>query len=163
MRLRNISSHLDGAMTRSVHQNFWAGGFLYNASRQAVLLHQRDGKTTINPHKWAFFGGSNEGGETYIECCLREFEEEIGLKLKAHELRQLREYMNIPADQYRVVFYVESEVDEAELILGEGAGFAWIELARVFDYDLSDLTRDDLRYFVRGIAGTGKMQGPRQH
>ena len=37
------------------------------------------------------------------------------------------------------------------IVLGEGAGFAWIELDRVFGCDLSPLTRDDLGYFVKHL------------
>jgi 8-oxo-dGTP pyrophosphatase MutT (NUDIX family) len=135
-------------MTQQKYQDFWAGGFLYDRAAQAVFLHKRDGKTKINPHKWAFFGGQNEGDETYVECFIREFQEEIGLKVLPTELKHLCEYMNTLVNQYRVVFYVESTVREEELVLGEGAGFAWIKLSEVFQYDLADRTCEDLRYFL---------------
>ena len=135
-------------MMQPKYQDFWAGGFLYDRAAQAVFLHKRDGKTKINPHKWAFFGGQSEGNETHIECFIREFEEEIGLKVRPEEPKHLREYMNTLVNQYRVVFYVESAVREEELVLGEGAGFSWIKLADVFQYDLADRTREDLKYFL---------------
>jgi 8-oxo-dGTP diphosphatase len=135
-------------MTQEKYRDFWAGGFLYDRAAQAVFLHKRDGKTKINPHKWAFFGGQGEGDETYVECFIREFQEEIGLKVEPSELKHLREYMNTLVNQYRVVFYVESAVREEELVLGEGAGFSWIKLSEVFRYDLADRTREDLKYFL---------------
>ena len=134
-------------MTQATHENFWAGGFLYNRAAQSVFLHKRDGNTPINPHKWAFFGGQSEMGESYVECFVRELEEEIGLRVRFNEARPLREYMNTLVNQYRVVFYVESAVPVERLVLGEGAGFAWIELSQVEQLDLADRTREDLRYF----------------
>ena len=86
-------------------------------------------------------------GESYVECFVRELEEEIGLRVRFNEARPLREYMNTLVNQYRVVFYVESAVPVERLVLGEGAGFAWIELSQVEQLDLADRTREDLRYF----------------
>ena len=140
-------------MTRGlrVPEPFGAACFLYDRATQSVLLHRRDGKTTVNPHKWALFGGHGEPGETDVACCLRELEEEIGLRLEPRELKRLRRYMNAEARQYRVVFYVEKRVELAELVLGEGAGFAWVELAKLDALDLSARAREDLRYFVERL------------
>ncbi len=141
-------------MTRSlrVPEPFAAACFLYDRATQSVLLHKRDGNTTVNPHKWAFFGGHAEPGETDVQCCLRELKEEIGLSLRPRDLKRLRRYMNTEARQYRVVFYVEKRVELSELVLNEGAGFAWIELAKVEALDLSARSREDLRYFIARIA-----------
>lgn len=130
------------------YDSFWAGGFLYNRTARAVFLHKRDGNTPVNPHKWAFFGGQNEHGESYLQCFVREMGEEIGLKIRPEEPIHLREYMNELVQQYRVVFYVESSVSQDRLVLGEGAGFAWISLADVWKFDLADKTREDLQFFV---------------
>ncbi len=135
-----------------VSEPFAAGCFLYDRDRQSVLLHKRDGNAPVNPSKWAFFGGHGEPGETDVACCLRELAEEIGLVLQAADLRRLRSYMNTEAGQYRVVFYVEKRVELDQLVLGEGEGFAWIELSKVDELDLSARARDDLRYFCQHIA-----------
>jgi 8-oxo-dGTP pyrophosphatase MutT (NUDIX family) len=141
-------------MTRGlrVPEPFAAACFLYDRATQSVLLHQRDGNTTVNPNKWAFFGGHCEPGETDVACCLRELKEEIGLSLRPRDLKRLRRYMNSELGQYRVVFYVEKRVELADLVLSEGAGFAWIELAKVETLDLSARARDDLRYFIERIS-----------
>src|SRR5579872_2133285 len=104
-------------MTRGlrVPEPFAAACFLYDRATQSVLLHKRDGKTSVNPHKWAFFGGRGEPGETDVACCLRELEEEIGLSLRPRDLRRLRRYMNVEAKHYRVVFYVEKRIELSEL------------------------------------------------
>lgn len=56
--------------------------------------------------------------------------------------------MNTEANQYRVVFYVETAVSADQLVLGEGAGFEWVKLSEVNQLDLSERTRDDLQFFV---------------
>lgn len=129
-------------------RRFWAGGFLYDRGAQAVFLHQRDGKTKINPYRWAFFGGEGEVGESYLDCFLRELEEEIGLKLTAAEPRKLLDYFYPERNQQRVVYYVESSVPAERLTLGEGAAFAWVSLAGVYELDLADRTREDLQFFM---------------
>src|SRR5207244_6114350 len=63
---------------------FWAGGFLFDAQARKVLLHLRDEQTPFNPIRWAFFGGLNEGNESFGECFIRELHEEIGLRSEEH-------------------------------------------------------------------------------
>ena len=63
-------------------EKFWAGGFLYDRKKDSVFLHKRDGNTQVNPNKWAFFGGLNEGPESFAECFIRELHEEIGLAIQ---------------------------------------------------------------------------------
>ncbi len=140
-------------MSPAVHTDFWAGGFLFDRPRNAVLLHLRDGKTPINPHKWAFFGGQGEHGESYVEGFVREMAEEIGLRFLPSQALPLREYMNTLVNQYRVVFYVETYVPTEQLVLGEGAGFDWFPLDAALRLDLAQRTRDDLDYFIaQGLA-----------
>jgi 8-oxo-dGTP pyrophosphatase MutT (NUDIX family) len=118
-----------------------------------VLLHHRDGNTTANPHKWAFFGGQGEQNESYIDCFVREMAEEIGLRLQPAQAVHLREYINTSINQYRVVFYVEIYVPIEQLVLGEGAGFGWFTLDAALRLDLAQRTREDLDYFIaRGLA-----------
>lgn len=131
---------------------FYAGGFLYNPETKHILLHQRDGNTAINPNKWAFFGGTSEYGESAIDCCLREWKEELGIdNISAKNLIALRDYLNIEQGTWRYVFYTESTLKKESMILGEGADFAWIPIEKVFEYDLTDKTQEDLRYFLETI------------
>jgi 8-oxo-dGTP pyrophosphatase MutT (NUDIX family) len=135
-------------MADGKHDIYWAGGFLYDRDTKSILLHKRDGNTRSSPHKWAFFGGHNEGAESGAECFVRELEEEIGLRVRVDEARWLREYLNTDTNQHRIVFYVEKAVPVEQLILGEGAGFAWVKLSEVEGFDLANKTRDDIRYFL---------------
>ena len=135
-------------MLNQQYTDFWSGGFLYNRPQHAVFLHKRDGKTRINPHKWSFFGGQSEPDESYLDCFVRELWEEINLRIEPGEACLLRAYINTEANQYRVVYYVESTVSADRLILGEGAAFAWFPMKEAFELDLSIRTREDLEYFA---------------
>lgn len=129
---------------------FFAGGFLFNPTTQEVLLHLRDGNTTVNPHKWGFFGGTSEENESPKECCVREWREELGINISTEELVPLCSYLNVERNTFRHVFYIESTLKKEEMVLGEGADFDWISLDKVFDFDLTVSTRKDLEYFLQG-------------
>jgi 8-oxo-dGTP diphosphatase len=101
---------------------------------------------------WAFFGGGGEPGETDVECCLRELREEIGLDLQPHELQRLREYADTEQQEYQVTFYAEKAVPLDELVLGEGAGFAWVPLTEAEKLPMNKHTRDDIRYFAAKLC-----------
>jgi 8-oxo-dGTP diphosphatase len=148
-----FAASADQNRRRMTKQRFHACGFLYDPGRRAVLLHLRDGNTSNNPNRWAFFGGLNEGAETYVECFLRELKEEIGLQLREGEARYLREYPDAASGIHRAVFYAQSTVREDELVLGEGAGFKWIALTELDRFDLTENTRDDLAYFAARVPG----------
>lgn len=132
-----------------MNDRFYSGGFLYNPQTKSVLLHQRDGNTKIEPHKWAFFGGLGENAETPKECFIRELKEEIGFNVSPEEVKELRDYLNIKLNTHRYIFFIESLLtDTSKLVLGEGAGFQWIPLEKVFEYDLTEKTRKDLKFFL---------------
>lgn len=127
---------------------FYAGGFLFNLKNSAVLLHLRDDKTPVHPNQWGFFGGLNEGNESPKECFMREFKEETGIELDENTVKPLCDYLNTIRQTWRYVFYAESEIDKSAIALTEGAGFDWIPLDKVFDYDLTVKTRQDLKTFL---------------
>lgn len=131
---------------------FSAAVFLYDPDTHSLLLHLRDGKAAIHPNTWAFFGGRGEPGETDVECCLRELREEIGLDLQPHELRRLREYVVTEEQEYQVIFYAEKAVSLDKLVLGEGAGFAWVSLTEVASLPMNKYAQDDVRYFATKLG-----------
>ena len=130
---------------------FYAGGFLYNPQIKEVLLHLRDGNTEVNPHRWAFFGGTSVEGETPEECCIREWKEELDLSVEREKLIPLCSYLNTDRNTWRHVFYIESSLRKNEMALGEGADFDWIPLDKVFEYDLTERTALDLKIFLKNM------------
>ena len=130
-------------------EKFYAGGFLYNPDTNSVLLHKRDAKAKVNPNLWAFFGGLNEGHETPRKTFIRELKEELGIEISESEIKPLCDYFNEELLTYRYVFFVESSLEKSKMRLGEGEGFDWIPLDRVFDYDLTEKKQLDLKTFLR--------------
>jgi ADP-ribose pyrophosphatase YjhB (NUDIX family) len=130
---------------------FFAGGFLYNPASNKVLLHQRDNKTTINPNKWAFFGGLGEANETPIQAFMREMQEELGLNLKKEEVMPLRDYPNMERGTHRYVFYVVSNKKKEDMVLGEGANFDWFSFDKALALDTTPMTIDDLNFFINSL------------
>ena len=130
---------------------FSAAVFLYDPATHSLLLHLRDDKTPVYPNTWAFFGGRGEPGETDVECCLRELKEETGLDLQPHELQRLREYVT-EEQRYRVIFYAVKAVSLNQIVLGEGAGFAWVPLTEVANLPMNKYAREDVRYFASKLG-----------
>jgi 8-oxo-dGTP diphosphatase len=135
-------------------KTFYAGGFLYNPATDSVLLHLRDGNTPYSPNMWAFFGGGSEGTETPRECFRRELKEETGLDIDDATLRPLCDYFYERLQTHRHVFSALSDVDPATLKLGEGAGMAWIPIARLSEYPLTEPTKNDLEYFCTTVKAS---------
>ncbi len=55
-----------------------------------LLLQQRDDVVGIvHPGKVSLFGGHREGNETFLECAVREIEEEIGKSIPAERFEYL--------------------------------------------------------------------------
>ena len=132
---------------------FSAAAFLYDAATLSLLLHLRDSKARKYPDSWAFFGGRGKREETDVDCCLRELREEIGLVLRPRELRRLRSYPAATSQEYHVTFYVEKAVPLSELVLNEGACFAWVPLGKVMALPMNKYHQNDIRYFAakRGL------------
>ena len=128
-------------------KKFYSGGFLYNSQTKSVLLHKRDAKTEINPNSWAFFGGLNENEETPEQTFIREIQEELDINISPKQVIYLCDYFNEELDTHRYVFFVESELEKSQMHLGEGEDFDWIGLDKVFEYDLTEKTFRDLKYF----------------
>jgi 8-oxo-dGTP diphosphatase len=133
-------------------KTFFACGFLYNPKSKKVLLHKRDSNTSVNPNKWAFFGGTSEGNETPLQCFVRELKEEIGVSVDSNGVRGLYDYFNNEQGTHRHIFYVESELSKENMKLGEGADFNWFTLEDAFVLDLTEKTRKDLEYFQKSFT-----------
>ena len=135
-------------------EKFYAGGFLYNPKTKSILLHKRDSKTKVNPEKWAFFGGLNEQNETPMQTFQREIREEISVEILENEISLLCNYFNDDFKTYRYVFFAKSDLDKSKMCLTEGDDFNWIPLNKVFQYDLTEKTINDLKLFIKNNETT---------
>lgn len=136
------------SMKENVMTKIYAGGFLFNPKNTTMLLHLRDGNTAHNPHRWSFFGGCAERGESPEACFIREIKEELGIDIATEEIQSVCDYWIEELHTWRYVFCVESDFDKKDMILGEGAGFDWIPADKIFSYDLTDRVRNDLGTFL---------------
>jgi 8-oxo-dGTP pyrophosphatase MutT (NUDIX family) len=124
---------------------FCSAGFFAWGDR--VLLHRRDAMARVNPDKWAFFGGTNEGPETHLDCFLREIAEETGLHLGPEQVRALRNYPTTGHALHRAVFYVPLDLPLSNIRLTEGAGLDWWHLDEALYLDATTATLSDLAFF----------------
>lgn len=145
----NIKSMSTNDLSKNI---FWSGGFFYNEESGKVLLHKRDNNTAINPNRWAFFGGTNEGDESPVDTFIREIYEELNVSLKKDNVIELCNYLNEERMTWRNVFFVKNKLDKSEMKLQEGADFEWVPLNEVFGLDLTELTIRDLKFFREKYA-----------
>jgi 8-oxo-dGTP diphosphatase len=80
-------------------------------TRGRFLMQQRDDIPSIlHPGKVGLFGGHREDDESYLECVVREIEEEIGYRVPAEGFTFLTTYVEPNADGHGAVGYGESFV-----------------------------------------------------
>lgn len=115
-----------------------------------VLLQLRDYNTTRYPGKWGFFGGKVEDGETLITAVVREFEEEAGVALSP-EVFLPRFRMTSPEVLSNLYIYeVSADLAPADIRLGEGAGFAFVEPKDFERLDMALITKVVLDEWRKG-------------
>lgn len=80
---------------------------------------------------------------------MREFREETGITLDSTRVLLLAEYVNTTHGMMRHVFYSEQAIPVETIVLGEGAGFAWIPLNKLGQFPLTEKTVNDLKLFQK--------------
>ena len=122
-----------------------AAGVCINEDNQLLMVLQAD---PDEEPKWSVPSGGLEGNETYEECCIREFEEETGLKVevvsKLQDKKGLNAQFGISYElQYFQVRVISGELtvqDPDELILD----IAWKSVDELDELDMS--YPDDLEF-----------------
>lgn len=100
----------------------YSGVFLITPSGD-FIMQERDPHPHIrNPGRVGVFGGGAEGGETPVECAMREIHEEIGLKIPQDQLDPLGILDKRENDGSITAchFYVATDVDPTALSVSEG-------------------------------------------
>ncbi len=118
---------------------------LYNPQGQVLLQHRDDNEYTVFPGYWGLFGGGVEAGESLEEALDREIWEELEYRIQHKELwlisRELRASFHM--------FLVPIDVSLNELILHEGQGFGYFEVAEALHtLKLPPVTRYALQTFA---------------
>jgi 8-oxo-dGTP diphosphatase len=93
--------------------------------RHRLLLQERDDIPGIfYPGKIGLFGGHREGDETFLECAVREFHEELGIYLEPERFEFLFRYegpdLAIHGGTLCVHFFVVRDVPSERLVVSEG-------------------------------------------
>lgn len=139
-------------MKNEIKKPFASNGFLWNPAKQEVLLHLRDGNTKVAPHKWAFFGGAGEEGETPMQAFIREIAEELSIDIQEKDILFFYErpvtWPTPRKTKYLYSFYVLSDMPKSEMKLTEGADFDWVWIGKVFDINLTEDARKSLKVFI---------------
>lgn len=95
-------------------------------SHGRFLLQQRDNIPGIlHPGKIGLFGGHREGGESYLQCVVREIYEEIGHFVPPGQFQYLSSYEGEEPDQggastLHAEFFVAEDLPVQSLVVTEG-------------------------------------------
>ena len=119
--------------------------FILRNKENRLLLQLRDGNTSRNPHKWCFFEGSIEPGESQTQVLQREVFEELEYEMRNPRL--LARIVLLDKEKGEVVYNIfADDYDEAQkLVLGEGEAMQWFSLTEMEKLDLADSMRELLR------------------
>ncbi len=95
-------------------------------TRGRFLLQQRDDIPGIpQPGKVGLFGGHREGGETYLQCVVREIQEEISYFIAPDRFEHLVSYDGVEVDPeggtVRGEFFIARDVPVEALMVTEGS------------------------------------------
>lgn len=123
--------------TKQSNENFHEGEYHIGASlwianpQGGLLIQKRASSKKVCPNLWSITGGKVRAGESSITACLREVEEEIGLKLCEHDISFL--YRSIGAnmlfDDYIAI--IDFQIDKAVLNLSEVSEIKWASLDEI--------------------------------
>ena len=83
---------------------------------------------------------------------MREIAEETGIHVEPDELIEVRSYLNPATGYNRHAFCIERYIEESQIDLTEGQGFAWIDFADLPSLDMTTYSRSDLEYYLSSRA-----------
>lgn len=116
--------------------------------RDGLVLLARRPPGSIMAGKWEFPGGKKEPGETLTECLAREISEELGVSIQVGS-----KLMSVPfsrtAGPHLLHVYVCRLISGRPRPLGVDR-LAWVEPARLMDYDLLEADRRVARRLAGG-------------
>lgn len=109
-----------------------------------VLLQERDEFAPRAANQWGMVGGHVEDGEEFEPAAYRELHEETGIDLPAGALRLWREDEYTYPDGHHglyQVFAAAVDLDDADIVVGEGRQIVFVEPSRIEGLDLAGSSR----------------------
>src|SRR5262245_29215254 len=109
-------------MTREVGLRETSGALLIDTEGHFLFQRRDDVPTILYPGKIALFGGHREKEESFLECIVREVNEEIGYHVPGRAFEHLGEFRNVHPDGsigFCQVF-VARGIPKANLAITEG-------------------------------------------
>ena len=128
----------------------WNGAFvcIFNRNFSKILLlsrnwekKQTEGKLWEGKARWGNIGGSVEAGETPLQACIREADEEIGVKLNFKDLVQVYVKERPAPEQrpYVVHFYAAAIDEDTNIVLNdESYAYKWFDIENLPNETLDD-------------------------
>lgn len=122
-----------------------------------------------NKEKYYFYiGGKVEYGETLIQACQREIEEECGAEFVFKKILYVRDYIKPKENEHSLELYVLGEIDKFEEIEGvkdrqfDGNHWqTWVDLDRLHELDIrpKNLTSQLIADYQNQFSGETKYLG----
>ena len=102
-----------------------AGAILIDNFGRFLLQQRDDCPGILQPGKVGLFGGHRESNETYLQCLLREINEEIGYFIPQERFEYLANYEGAdpetPGGVVRAEFFVARDIIVESLVVTEGS------------------------------------------
>ncbi len=115
-----------------------------------VLLQLRDYNTARYPGQWGFFGGKVEEGEDLRAAACREFLEEAGVAVGPDILIPRFRLSSPEVRSNLYIFEAYFDISPANVVLGEGAGFAFVAPSDFVRLDMALITKEVLAEWAKG-------------
>lgn len=93
-------------------------GWIINSKKQ-ILIQQRSDKCQLLPGMWALTTGRVISGETTKQGCVREFKEELGLKVDEKELKLVKSLMKNRLGMIWDIYFIRKNINIENLVLQE--------------------------------------------
>ena len=89
------------------------------------------------PWQFGLFGGHVEPGEALIACAVREFEEETQIRIAPEELIPRIKFVSPTNDRMlHYVFELTRRISPSDVVVHEGAGFAFLDILQFDDFPI---------------------------
>jgi 8-oxo-dGTP diphosphatase len=126
MRLERGVESWDTGMSASEHREI-ACAIIIDTHRRFLLQQRDDIPGILCPGMVGVFGGHREGGETFLQCVVREVHEEISYFVKPDRFEHLASYSGLDPDAaggtLHGEFFVVRDIPADALLITEGALF----------------------------------------